>query len=106
MEDPLQVSLWGVEVEAVSCGGEAERPVHPHYRRDGDLVGFADGSPFLLLSKASLDDPNGRLKEPVQVDRFRPNVVIEGCAPYEEDGWRGVRMGGVAFRVVKPCSRA
>ncbi len=37
----------------------------PHYGRDGDLVGFADGSPFLLLFKASLDDLNERLKEPI-----------------------------------------
>ncbi len=37
--------------------------------------------------------------------RFRPNVVVDGALPYAEDGWRRLRMGTVAFRVVKPCPR-
>ena len=122
----LRTVVWGDEVEAISCGREAsswlsgflgtgcrlaympeesERGVDPHYGRDGDLVGFADGFPFLLLSQASLDDLNARLKEPVPVDRFRPNIVFSGCEPYAEDGWRGVRIGEVPFRAVKRCAR-
>lgn len=122
----VRVSVWGDEVRAVSCGGEAdrwfgeslgtmcrlvympdeaERAVDSDHGRAGDRVGFADGFPILLLSEASLEDLNGRLERPVPVDRFRPNIVVEGCAPYEEDGWRAVRVGGVSLRVVKPCAR-
>ncbi len=122
----VRVSVWGDEVDAVPCGGEADgwfadflgvccrlvhmpdeaqRVVDPEYAEAGDRVGFADGFPFLLLSEASLDDLNARLDEPVPVDRFRPNIVVAGCAPYDEDRWRRVRVGDVGFRIVKPCSR-
>jgi uncharacterized protein YcbX len=29
------------------------------------------------------------------MNRFRPNLVVDGVAPYAEDGWRSVRVGGV-----------
>jgi uncharacterized protein YcbX len=66
---------------------------------------FSDGYPLLLLSEASLADLNARLAEPVPMDRFRPNLVVRGCEPYAEDGWRRIRIGGVELAVVKPCPR-
>jgi uncharacterized protein YcbX len=39
------------------------------------------------------------------MDRFRPNIVVSGCAPFAEDGWRDIRIAGVDFGVVKPCAR-
>jgi hypothetical protein len=39
------------------------------------------------------------------MDRFRPNVVIDGTDPWAEDAWRRVRIGNVVFRSVKPCGR-
>ena len=39
------------------------------------------------------------------MDRFRPNLVVGGCDPYAEDGWRVVRIGSITLRVVKPCAR-
>lgn len=70
-----------------------------------DEVGFADGFPFLLISEASLAELNGRLTTPVCMDRFRPNLVISGCPPFEEDRMRRIRIGTVEFELVKPCSR-
>ena len=84
---------------------EQERAVDPDYARAGEQVGFADGFPFLLISQASLDDLNARLEEPVPMQRFRPNLVVEGCAPYAEDSWQRLRIGGMVLRAVKPCSR-
>jgi uncharacterized protein YcbX len=37
--------------------------------------------------------------------RFRPNLVVSGCAPHAEDGWRRIRIGQLTFRVAKPCAR-
>jgi uncharacterized protein YcbX len=79
--------------------------VDPDYGMPGDHVSLADGFPFLMISEASLADLNARLEEPVPMDRFRPNLVVTGCEPFAEDGWRRVRVGGVRFRVVKPCAR-
>ncbi len=69
-------------------------------------VAFADGYPYLLASEASLADLNGRLEgPPLSMDRFRPNLVVEGGRPYQEDRWGGLRIGGIGFRCVKPCER-
>ena len=81
------------------------RQVDLEYGRSEDRVSFADGYPVLLIGAASLDDLNGRLAVKLPMNRFRPNVVIEGSVPYAEDGWRRIRIGEVAFRVVKPCAR-
>ncbi len=81
------------------------RPVDPAYARPADRAAFADGFPLLLISQASLDDLNRRLDEPLPMIRFRPNLVVDGCEPYAEDGWRRIRIGELTLRVVKPCSR-
>lgn len=80
-------------------------PVYPASGILGDQVYLADGFPFLLISEASLADLNERLERPVPMDRFRPNLVVRGCEPFEEDGWSQVRIGPITFRVVKPCAR-
>jgi len=80
------------------------RKLDERYSKDGE-VGFADGYPFLLISEASLTDLNDRLAEPVAMNRFRPNIVATGSRSYAEDGWRAIRIGTLAFCVVKPCDR-
>lgn len=84
---------------------DVRRPVDPRYAQADDQVGFADGFPLLLISQAALDALNLRLDEPVEMRRFRPNLVVSGCAPHAEDDWRRIRIGGLTFRVAKPCSR-
>lgn len=95
----------GVRCRMVSMPDGAVRPVDPAYALAGDRTRFSDGFPFLLVSQASLDDLNARMDEPLPVDRFRPNIVVGGCEPYEEDLWGRVSIGGVPFRVAKPCAR-
>jgi len=122
----VDVTVWGDAVRAAPVGAEADawferflgarcrlvympegsvRQVEPAYALAGDKASFSDGFPYLLLSQASLDDLNARMEEPLPVDRFRPNIVVEGCGPYDEDRWGRVTLGGLPFRVAKPCSR-
>lgn len=82
-----------------------ERVVDRAYAPDGRRVGLADGFPLLLIGEASLAVLNDKLAHPVTMDRFRPNVVIRGAAAYAEDHWRDIRIGELAFTVVKPCAR-
>ncbi|OQX31481.1 MAG: MOSC domain-containing protein [Candidatus Sedimenticola endophacoides] len=96
----LRVPARLVCLPATQC-----RQVDLRYAREGDQVGFADGFPLLLISRASLEDLNARLGEPLPMARFRPNLVVDGCAAYAEDGWRRIRIGGIELRLVKPCSR-
>ncbi len=95
----------GLPCRLVWLPGDVHRPVDPQYARPADEVGFADGFPFLLIAQASLDDLNARLDHPVPMQRFRPNLVVHGCPAHAEDGWRRIRIGGLDFRVAKPCSR-
>ena len=83
-----------------------QRKLNPEYAiSEKDNVGFADGYPFLLIAQESLDGLNTRLDTPVPMDRFRPNIVIEGCNSFEEDSWQRIKINSIQFEVVKPCIR-
>jgi uncharacterized protein YcbX len=81
------------------------RPVNRTYAPRGGRTGFSDGFPFLLVSESSLADLNARLPRPLPMNRFRPNLVVSGSAPFAEDQWRSVQIGSIEMEVVKPCSR-
>lgn len=93
------------ELSLVYMPDDERRPVNPARARPGDLVSFADGYPLLLISEESLADLNARLMEPVEMRRFRPNLVISGAEPYAEDDMSALRIGAVSFRGVKRCER-
>ena len=73
------------------------------------IVSLADEAPFLLTTSASLEDLNSRLKArgkpEVDMQRFRPNIVVEGTLPWEEDSWKLIRIGCVEFQVWQRCGR-
>ncbi|MDY1447406.1 MOSC domain-containing protein [Pseudomonas aeruginosa] len=81
------------------------RQVDTGYAEPGQKVHFADGFPLLLIGQASLDDLSQRVGRPLEMLRFRPNLVVEGSAAFAEDGWKRIRIGSVEFVVAKPCSR-
>jgi uncharacterized protein YcbX len=81
------------------------RTTQAGYGKEDDKVAFADGFPLLLIGQASLEDLSQRVGRPLEMLRFRPNLVIEGSEAFAEDGWKRIRIGDVEFRVVKPCSR-
>ena len=66
---------------------------------------FSDGFPILVISRASLADLNSRLPQALPMERFRPNVVIDGVEAYDEDRIHELRAGPVTLRIVKPCTR-
>ncbi|MGY6037728.1 MOSC N-terminal beta barrel domain-containing protein [Aeromonas sp. AE23HZ002T15] len=73
--------------------------------KTGTRVSFADGYPLLLIGQGSLDDLNLRSDALHQMSQFRTNLVAGGTLPFEEDGWKRIRIGEVEFLVAKPCSR-
>lgn len=84
---------------------DEQRQVDLNYARPGDITAFSDGFPYLLISQASLDDLNSRLQTAVEMNRFRPNLVITGNEAFAEDQWKRIRIGTIEFSLVKPCSR-
>jgi len=98
-------TFLGMACRLVRMPDDEVRHVDPTYAGPGDQVGFADGFSFLLTSRASLDELNRRLPTPLPMNRFRPNLVIDGVTAFEEDGWRHIRIDGITFAVAKPCAR-
>lgn len=87
----------------------SRRNVNPDYAPEGAIVSFADAYPLLMASEESLADLNERIAAAggaaVPMNRFRPNLVVRGVAPYAEDAIGEVRVGDAVFRAVKPCTR-
>lgn len=93
------------------------RTVKPDYGgRPGDSLTLADASPLLLASEASLRQLNelaagdaaergDAVPAPLVMERFRPNLVVDGETPFAEEAWTRVRIGGVEFRVEGCCDR-
>ena len=100
-------SDWlGIGVRLVHIADGYKRLVNKSYTiNDDDHTGFADGYPILLASEEGLHDLNSHLESPVPMNRFRPNIVVRGCRPFEEDTWNRIRIGDVELAVVKPCAR-
>ncbi|KNA08213.1 hypothetical protein SOVF_164700 [Spinacia oleracea] len=80
------------------------RATDPDYA-DGYKTMFSDQFPFMLISQGSLDAMNKILKEPIPINRFRPNILVEGCGPFSEDLWKEIRINKLTFYGVKLCSR-
>ncbi len=73
--------------------------------KEGDEVSFADGFPYLLTSMASLADLATYQTEPVPMDRFRGNIIVDGEIPWDEDSWHDIQIGSLRFELLKPCAR-
>ncbi len=95
----------GLEVVLAWFPPSVVRPLDPTYAKHGGRTGFADGFPFLVIGEASLADLNARLASPLPMNRFRPNLVVAGSAPFGEDGWGRFTVGGIEMESVKDCAR-
>ena len=105
------LSAWlAADVRLVRFDRSDERMCNPEFAGDsGAHTFFADGYPILVIGDASLADLNGRLAArslpALPMNRFRPNVVLQGLPPYAEDHLDTIVVGDVALRCVKPCVR-
>ena len=100
----------GTEVRLVRFDREMRRHCNPEFAGDsGAHTMFSDGYPFLVAGQASLDDLNSRLSArgaaALPMNRFRPNIVLEGLDAFAEDHIDTIESGGVILRLVKPCVR-
>lgn len=126
----VSVQIWRDQVTAMDCGVEIAvwlsdllrqpcklvrtcpayaRPVHKPAALPSDQVSFADAAPALLVSEASLQTLNVRIIEnhgaPVPMNRFRPNLVINGCEAFAEDACRTITIGDRRFRCAGRSAR-
>ena len=121
------VRIWKDSCEGLDQGDEAgswvsqvlgepvrvvRTPATPGRKANAEYAGpaasplaFPDGYPVLVCNRASLDDLNRRLPEALPMERFRPNLVLEGLPPFAEDRITSIDIGGVRLTLVKPCTR-
>ncbi|HVL75435.1 MAG TPA: MOSC N-terminal beta barrel domain-containing protein [Noviherbaspirillum sp.] len=103
-------SFLGTPCRLVRFHADARRSV------DSDWTGgipattmFSDGFPLLVISEASLADLNEKLagqgRARLPMNRFRPNVVVNGIGAFEEDYVQALRAGDAVLKPVKPCAR-
>jgi uncharacterized protein YcbX len=133
VEQPARVRIWNDDVAAFDMGalaaqwcsdflGRRARLVRfdPDARRLADShwtgslaapVQFSDGFPLLVASTASLAELNRRVnvhkQAQVTMQRFRPNLVLDGLDAHGEDFIDELSFddGAIRLRLVKPCSR-
>ncbi|MRD48310.1 MOSC domain-containing protein [Caenimonas koreensis DSM 17982] len=134
VEAPARVRIWNDEVSAFDMGdtaaqwftdflGQKLRLVRfdPDERRLSSLKWtggapalnqFSDGFPILVASEGSLAELNRRLqasgRDAVGMERFRPNIVLEGLEAHDEDRFDLITIaadGEVVLKAVKPCAR-
>lgn len=135
VEEATRVQVWDDIVKAYDMGALAAqwfsdflgRPVRlarfdPEEQRlsspkwAGDIQApnqFSDGYPLLVTGSASLAELNRRLQaaghSAVTMQRFRPNLVLDGVEAFDEDHVREIDIntdqGLVTLRLVKPCTR-
>jgi len=97
--------MLNINCRLIHMTDDSIRPVDPRYASSGHITSFADGYPMLLVSEASVAELNNRLTNQITVKRFRPNIIITGTEPYEEDRMQHFEIGGINFYGVKPCAR-
>lgn len=128
----MPVTLWKQQIEGHAVSADADAwlsdylgmPVRLVWQGDlpraasekyapGAPSSYADDFPLLVAVAESLGDLNARLvtpgAAPLPMNRFRPNIVVEGAAAWAEDGWRKITIlgtgGGVTIDLPKPCTR-
>jgi len=107
---PEKINEWLSDVLKTECQlvympDESEREINKFFNRDNEIVSFADGYPFLLIGENSLNDLNEKLETKLLMNRFRPNIVIDGAQAFAEDRWKKIQIGDIVFRSTKPCAR-
>ncbi len=126
----LEVDVWDTKIDAAVCDdavnallsewfgepvrlvffdGQSRRVANEDWAGEDAPVRFADGYQILVTTTASLAALNASMEAhgegQVGMDRFRPNIVIDGAEAWAEDQWAALEINGIRYDLVKPCSR-
>jgi uncharacterized protein len=98
--------VLGTAVRLVRAAPDMARVANSQFAGDTPApINFPDGYPVLVCNASSLEDLNRRLPAAIPMERFRPNLVLEGLPAWAEDDIDTITLGAVTLRLVKPCTR-
>ena len=105
-----EASDWFTKMLSITCKlcympHDTKRIVDEKYAGSNQINSFSDGFPILIAGQQSLDFLNQKLKQPIDINRFRPNMVFDGGSAYDEDSFSMFSINDVLFKGVKPCAR-
>ena len=131
--EPVQTKVWGDECETVDQGEAISgwltqalqssitlrlvrmkagfiRPQSQAENLGAETnTHFADAAPFLIVNEASLESLNRELEarghSPVPMNRFRPNIVVRGLAPFAEHSVKELESKNFSLKLCHPCER-
>lgn len=96
----------GIKCRLVFQADEDTRKIDEKYFVSGnEETSFSDGYPILIISEESLRNLNSKCPEAIEIERFRPNIVISNCQSHEEDELKSFEINSLKFVGVKPCAR-
>ena len=104
LDDSIQ--KWFSKCMGVSCHVVEINAVYMRQMEGQSIdITYTDAAPILLTSEASLRDLNNRMTLPVGMNRFRPNIVVNGGNAFEEDDWKSLKIGSCEFEISHHCPR-
>lgn len=97
--------MLNTKCKLVYMPDDTRRMVDKRYAAHDEITSFSDGYPILMIGQTSLDNLNEKLKDPLPITRFRPNIVFTGGHAHIEDELAAFEINALHFLGVKPCSR-
>ncbi len=125
-EQPVTVTVWDDQIQSyqypnhinqwfsnylnkpvrlVKMSAEKPRTKQLQVAPYNSTMSYADGYPFLVLSKASVEKISQEIGEQIDIRQFRANLIIDGCEAFAEDQLQEFSISDVHFQMVKPCKR-
>ena len=129
----IHTKVWGDECETVDQGEDISRWLSSALKSNDTLrlvrmapgfvrpqskpeklgevttTHFADAAPFLVANESSLEVLNRELEtrghSPVPMNRFRPNIVVRGLAPFAEHEITELSSKNYCLGLCYPCER-
>lgn len=106
----LEGSIWFTSVLGYTCKlyympNDSERKVDEKFAKGKHINSFSDAFPILIAGQQSLNQLNLKMKQAIDINRFRPNIVFDGGEPFCEDNFRVFSIHKTILQCVKPCAR-
>lgn len=68
-------------------------------------ISFNDVYPIHLISRESVRALNKKSDIPIELNRFRPNIIVSGLKAFEEETWTDLIIGECEFKVISKTER-